>query len=278
MRLAQLVGIVILIFSVFQSQASNRLYADNTLEPTEGFAWDWSITGGYYIDKHNVSGIDYVDGLELFVNLALSYNDFYFDVDNSQLTGGLTLGYNLVDRYGWGFDIVAVNMQEGFDEYGTYYNEDDRIAELAGIRPRDPDFNAGLRLSRSFDNTQLSFELLQDISSSHNGIVANGFVSTIRDYRNWEFRLGGGYNIFSSEFTNYYYGINANEVRENRPYYNPGSSFSVNLEVHAEYPINEHWVFLSGLLATWMSSEIVNSPIVDSNHKMKAKIGVRYVF
>ena len=94
------------------SQASNRLYADNTLEASDGFTWDWSFGAGYYIDKHYLQGVDYQDGLELNINIAINYDKFYFDVDNSQLSGGLTVGYNLVDKYDWSLDLFAINAHE----------------------------------------------------------------------------------------------------------------------------------------------------------------------
>ncbi len=52
------------------SIASNRYYADNTLKPTNGFAWDWSAGAGYYIEDSYLVGMDsYNDGLELDLNL-----------------------------------------------------------------------------------------------------------------------------------------------------------------------------------------------------------------
>ena len=54
------------------SMASNRYYADNTLEPTQGFAWDWSAGGGYYIKDSYLVGVDsYDDGMEIDLSLAI---------------------------------------------------------------------------------------------------------------------------------------------------------------------------------------------------------------
>ena len=48
-------------------------------------------------------------------------------------------------------------------------------------------------------------------------------------------------------------------------------------EFHAEYPINQDWVFLAGWLTTWFSKEIDDSPIISQGYQHKAKVGVRYV-
>lgn len=258
--------------------ASNRLYADNTLEASDGFTWDWSFGAGYYVDKHYLQGVDYQDGFELNINVAINYDKFYFDVDNSQLSGGLTIGYNLVDKYDWSLDLFAINAHEGFDETGTFY-DDDLVSELRGVKEREDDFNAGLRLTRKEKTHQLSLEILHDISGAHKSLWASGFISTIQDYRNWEFRVGSGLNIYSSDFTGYYFGVDANEtIAGLRPQYNPSAAYSLTFEIHAEYPINEDWVFLGGWLSSWYSKEISNSPLISNSLRHKAKVGIRYVF
>ncbi len=275
---AKLILLLSLLLACQQAVASNRFYADNQLEPTDGFAWDWSFGAGYYIDKHYLAGVEYDDGLELDVNIALSYDRFYLDIDNSQLSGGFIIGYNLVDQYNWSLDIISTDIQDGFNEEGPFYNNKKPVDELAGITERKGDFAAGLRLSRRFDDTQISFELLHDISKSHQSYLASGFVSTIVDWQNWEFRFGTGYHIYSSDFTNYYYGVSEQEATDVRPIYQPSQSFGLLFEFHSEYPISEDWVFLNGLLVNWYSSEVTDSPIVDDDMQIKAKIGVRYVF
>ena len=151
--------------------------------------------------------------------------------------------------------------------------------ELQGIRERESDFNAGFRLTRKQKTHQVSFELLQDISGAHKSLWASGFISTIQDYRNWEFRVGSGLNIYSSEFTGYYFGVDASEAIENaRPIYDPSVAYSVTFEFHSEYPINENWVFLGGWLSSWYSKEISDSPLISNSITHRAKVGIRYVF
>ena len=261
------------------ADASNRYYADNALEPTEGFAWDWSLGLGYYVADTYLAGVDpYNDGIEFNINLAMSYDKFYFDADNSQLSGNFTIGYSLINKYEWDLDIIGTNVQDGFDQYGTYYNEDSIVEELAGIKARGYDFDVGLRLTRRLNESQFSLEILKDISGSHNGIIVNGFISHIQTYRNWEFRAGMGLNYYSSDFIDYYFGISADEAINGRPIYVGSSGVNVLTEFHAEYPINENWVFLAGWLSTWFSQSINDSPIVSQDYQHKAKVGVRYVF
>lgn len=261
------------------SYASNRYYADNTLEPTSGFAWDWSAGAGYYIEDSYLVGMDsYSDGLELDINLAVSYERFYLDIDHSQLSGGIIIGYSIINKYDWDLDILGTNIQAGFDETGLDFYNSGTVPELAGIRSRKYDFDTGLRLTRRFENSQISFEYLHDISNAHNGWVINSFFSHILPWQNWEFRTGVGISAYSADFTNYYFGITADEATAQRPVYQTDNSVSVIFEFHAEYPLNQHWVFLGGLLSTWFSDEITNSPIVSQGYQHKAMVGVRYVF
>ncbi|MBQ4831721.1 MipA/OmpV family protein [Pseudoalteromonas sp. MMG010] len=262
-----------------QSLASNRYYADNTLEPTHGFAWDWSVGASYYVEDTYLIGMSsYDDGVELDLNLAVSYNKFYLDIDHHQLSGGLIIGYSLIDKYDWGLDILATNVQAGLDEKGLKRYNGNKIEALVNIQPRNYDFDAGLRLSRRFDNSQISFEYLYDISGSHNGWVFNSFVSQIIPWRNWELRTGIGISAYSEKFTNYYFGINAQEATLKRAEYSTDTSSSVKFEIHGEYPLNRNWVFLTGWLSTWFSKEIENSPIIKQGYQHKVKVGVRYVF
>ena len=192
-------------FLSFQSQASNRYYADNTLEPTQGFAWDWSAGAGYYVEDSYLIGLDsYDDGIELDLSLAISYENFYLDFDHNQLSGGLVVGYSLIDKFDWGLDILGTNTQAGFDDKGLGFYNHGVIEELAGIKSRNYDFDAGLRLTRRFENSQISFEFLHDITGTHNGWVFNTFFSHILPWRNWEFRSGVGISAYSGSFTNYY--------------------------------------------------------------------------
>ena len=266
-------------FLSFQSQASNRYYADNTLEPTQGFAWDWSAGAGYYVEDSYLIGLDsYDDGIELDLSLAISYENFYLDFDHNQLSGGLVVGYSLIDKFDWGLDILGTNTQAGFDDKGLGFYNHGVIEELAGIKSRNYDFDAGLRLTRRFENSQISFEFLHDITGTHNGWVFNTFFSHILPWRNWEFRSGVGISAYSGSFTNYYFGIDTDEATANRPIYTPNGSTSIMFEFHAEYPISQDWVFLSGWLTTWFSKEIDDSPIISQGYQHKAKVGLRYVF
>ena len=273
--------ITLLYMSIFStsSMASNRYYADNTLEPTQGFAWDWSAGVGYHIGDSYLIGVDSYDhGMLVDLTLALSYENFYLDFDHNQLSGGLVVGYSLIDKFDWGLDILGTNAQSGFSDKGLGLYNDGIVDELAGIKTRNYDFDTGLRLTRRFENSQISFEYLHDISSTHNGWIVNTFFSHILPWRNWEFRTGVGLSAYSSNFTNYYFGIDGSEATSARPIYRTNASSSMMLEFHAEYPINQDWVFLAGWLTTWFSNEIDESPIITQRYQHQAKVGLRYVF
>ena len=266
------------VFSA-HSTASNRYYADNTLEPIQGFAWDWSAGTGYYIEDSYLIGMDsYDDGIELNLSLAVSFDNFYLDYDHNQLSGGLVIGYSLINKYNWELDIIGANAQAGFGQKGLGFYNNGVVEELRGIKKRKYDFNTGLRFTHRFDGSQVSIEFLHDISNAHNGWVFNSFFSKIQPWRNWEFRSGIGFSAYSADFTNYYFGIEQSEVTLLRPAYKTNASSSIMLEFHAEYPLNQDWVFLAGWLTTLFSKEIDDSPIISQGYQHKAKLGVRYVF
>ncbi|MBS3796310.1 MipA/OmpV family protein [Pseudoalteromonas sp. BDTF-M6] len=273
--------LLVLLFLLVSQQtlATNRYYSDNRLEPQPGFNWDWSIGAGYYIEDSYLVGLDsYDDGLEPDLNLVVSYNNFYLDIDHSQLSGGLVIGYSLIDKFDWGLDIVGTNVQSGFDETGLKIYDRDVVDELAGIDRRHYDFDVGLRLTRRFGDAQLSFELMHDVTGTHNSWIFTSFLTRISQYRNWELRTGLGVNYYGGDFTDYYFGIDPHETTDQRSVYKAHASQSLVLELHAEHPLSQNWVFLAGWLSTWFSSEISDSPIISQEYQHKAKVGVRYVF
>lgn len=278
MRFFSSLFLLLLIVS-FQSLASNRLYADNTLQPNDGFQWDWTFGAGYYYEDPYLVGFNNQNnGIELNLNIAMSYDRFYFDFDRSQLTGGLIIGYNLVENQKWALDVIGLNIHSSIDEYGTDAYSGPLIEELAGIKTRKGDFDVGLRLSRINGDTLLSFELLHDVSSNHKSPVVNVFISHIEPWRNWEFRSAFGLSYFSSDYTTYYYGVSEQEVRNNRHEYKGNDALALQFELHSEYPISQHWTFLGGFLSTWFTDGISESPLVKQSYQLKAKVGIRYVF
>ncbi|MCF6434756.1 MipA/OmpV family protein [Pseudoalteromonas sp. MMG022] len=275
--LTKLIIITVVLSST--AYASNRLYSDNTLTPTNGLYLDINMGLGYLLEDSYLIGVNVKDGVELLnVNVFASYGNWYLDADRSQLSGGWIVGYSAIEHSNWDLDVIVTQAQDGFDEKGFNLYNSDEIPQLKGITQRAFDVTGGLRLSRRFGDNQASLELLQDISSTHNGWIVSTFYSKIIPWQNWEFRTGLGINIYSRDFTNYYFGISPKEQRVDRPVYRPKSAMSVVYEFHAEYPLNENWIFLAGWMTTWFSQQIYRSPIVVQNYQHKAKIGVRYVF
>ncbi|MBE0367459.1 MipA/OmpV family protein [Pseudoalteromonas sp. MMG013] len=271
--------ISLLMFSACTVSASSRLYSDNTLLPSDGFAWDWTFGASAYIEDPYLIGMPSNNkGFELELTLSLSYDNLFVDIDNSQLSGGFIIGYTLPSINTWQLDIIGTQIQKGFNETGLELYKLDVLPELAGINARAYDYNAGLRLSKRFSDSLFSIELLNDISNAHNGWILSSFFSHITPWRNWEFRAAVGLNAYSPEFTDYYFGITPNEVTPFRPSYSANTSFSLVTELHAEYPLNEHWIFLAGWMSTLYSEDIYNSPIIRQYYHHKAKVGVRYVF
>ncbi|MFC3032237.1 MipA/OmpV family protein [Pseudoalteromonas fenneropenaei] len=277
----RVIALFLLFLTVHQSAfAANRLYADNQFANNAGFTWDWSVGAQYTYEDPYLEGLsDASQHFEANLNLALSYGNFYLDFDQSQLSGGLILGYNLFDHNSWSLDVVGLQLQPGFSESGSGLHNSKVIKEaLRGIKTRNYDFDVGVRLTRQYHDTQLSVELLHDVTGSHNGWIATSFLSHIHPWRNWEFRSGVGFNAYSEAFADYYFGVSPTEATTSRNAYKSDTAFALLFEFHAEYPLNQHWVFLAGWMSTWFSPDIANSPLVQQDYQHKAMVGVRYVF
>ena len=97
-------------------------------------------------------------------------------------------------------------------------------------------------------------------------------------YRNWDIYLNAGLTLYSSQVTDYYVGIDASEANEFRPQFTGQAGARIQFELFAQLPISESWTFNAGISQSYYSSNIADSPIVDSQGATQMMAGVLYVF
>ncbi|MFO6423589.1 MipA/OmpV family protein [Motilimonas sp. KMU-193] len=276
-------GMVMLLLALLILPVLAHADSPSDIEQQETSFWDdlrWDVSAGVGVDfSHDILAVDDERNIGVFVdvNLSLEYKNFYFDVQRSNLPGGAFMGYQLWQGPDWQIDLVGGTYTTGFDESGNFYTKKAGL-RLAGISERDDDFNVGLKLARQFQHLDFSSELVNDISSAHGSWMWRTVVSKAIPLGNWDLRGGFGFDVYSAQLANYYYGVSAAEANDYRPQYQPGISFGGYVMLVAEYPITENWVFNSGALFGLASPSIYNSPITNSDVKSVGYLGVKYVF
>ena len=82
----------------------------------------------------------------------------------------------------------------------------------------------------------------------------------------------------SEDANDYYYGVRANEVRDDRPSYAANDGLSAKVRSGITYVIDENWSLRSGVSYTYLSREARHSPLVKENGVFGAAAGVSYKF
>ena len=80
----------------------------------------------------------------------------------------------------------------------------------------------------------------------------------------------------SSEYTDYYFGVNANEARPTRPQYQAGASLSTRARIRWGYALTEKWLLSGSLSYEHLDAEITDSPIAGQDDIWSASIGLAY--
>lgn len=183
---------------------------------------------------------------------------------------GPRAGYRLVE--GEAFNLSAIANYR-FDGY-----ESDDSRALEGMDDRDGSLDAGFEAQYRAGFGEFTLSAVTDTLDNHSG---------------QEVSLRYGYPVkvprgsitpfiqtswLSDDLVDYYYGVRADEVREGRSAYNPGSTNNFTAGVTGNWFLNRrHMLFLNAGYQ-WLGSEIEDSPIIDSDTGASAILGWIYTF
>jgi len=227
------------------------------------------------------------DYLQLGLLLDISYKGFFLQSNSrrsSTVLGGVELGYQVTVQNDWQLDLILKPYINGFDPAEIINHQEESIPQLEGLNEREFTGGIALRYSHFFDNAIFYIDLAaartgeNDQGNYSTGLIVDSFYSHLVPYRNWDIYFGAGLTYYDQALVNYYIGIDADEVTNNRALYNADSGFRAQLEVYAQYPLSQSWSFNAGLTQSIYSNHIKKSPLVDRNKLTQLMIGVLYVF
>jgi len=198
-------------------------------------------------------------GLSLLLSGGYYYKDLFVEVH--PLVGRpLTFGYSLQRTKHFVVNIIAESLFSGFDESSQNYGN-----TLTGIKQRKTSLDAGIEVYYSYKYGEARFRALNDISNTHQGtVVAFDYAYPIFMKR-WIFWPSYGITWLSGQSTDYYFGIDENEVRNDRPFYQPSSGITQRLSLYSSYQYNTYLSFFAHGSYAIVSNNINDSPLVDPN-------------
>lgn len=182
---------------------------------------------------------------------------------------GTRAGFHLWDK---SFKLDAV-AQYRFDRLETgasdFYN---------GVENRDQTLEAGLSLAYVRDWGRISFSALADIQSRHNGHIAD--ISYHYPINSGNFHFSPYLSVIyqSSDFTDYYFGVDESEARADLPVYSPNAATFGRLGINTSYTVFDDWLIFANFSLENVDEEIENSPLVDKDFLTTTYLGFSYQF
>lgn len=160
------------------------------------------------------------------------------------------------------------------------------------FRPRDSDdvqmqqldsrsFSAELALDYKFRSTFGVADLRagQDIRGNGHRFSASYSYPISTDFSRWQFSPAIGVTFISSGYTDYYYGVTAEEsLRSGLPEYSSQDAFNPFIRLGGYYRFNERWNMFGALVGSRLSSKIADSPMADGRYVNTLIVAVSYTF
>ncbi|HMP73140.1 MAG TPA: MipA/OmpV family protein [Kiritimatiellia bacterium] len=192
------------------------------------------------------------------------YGDRFF-------VAGIRAGYALVR---WpGLSLSAVGQ---YSFAGSVFDESEFLKDMD--RKRNTVL-AGLALSRQGARgytTQLEWKT--DVLGVHNGNLVD--LSIGRRYRFGKVGITPslGLSWRSERYTDYFYGVKERFAREDRPAYDPGSSWVPFAQVSGVWSPAEAWTIIGIARAEFFDETIKDSPLIERDAQTSLIVGVSYSF
>ncbi len=254
--------------SVLALSATLAFWAGN------GQAGEWRVGGNLlagsnpYEDGDNWAGLMPV--------LAYQGERFHANLGNPGISffrgaadfGGL--GYSLYRSETLQFDLVGRLRSIGLDP--------DDEDEWVGLDERKPGFDAGVSLLWQTAMGEFDLELLTDVSNRSDGQeILVSYAYPIQQGP-WTLRPEIGLSWQSSDLNDYYFGVDADEVRPGRAAYEAEADVTPFAGVQLEYAVSRQTHVIGGVGVGRLGDEISDSPIVDEDNVVGGYLGLTYTF
>ena len=223
----------------------------------------WSVGAGALVTPNPYKG----DQDRVYPVPIIGYEgeDFYIRTLNA--------GYYL-----WNDEADKLSLTAYYSPLRYRPNDSDDNA-MRSLDKRNSTVMAGLSYAHFTNYGFLRTVLSGDILNNSNGIVWD--TAWLYRYNTGSLTLtpGVGVGWNSKNQNKYYYGIGGNESRRSGlNEYKPNSSFSPYVELSVDYQLTQDWTLFGMGRYVRLSSEITDSPMVDSHWTGALLAGVTYSF
>ena len=201
------------------------------------------------------------DRTQAFPAIDYKFKDFYFQ--------GGELGFQLIDSKHWDLKVGI-----GADFIGDKDRGDS--PELNDMSSLGFPVSAGIEATYKCPIGYFSARQSQEMTNKHGGNSFKLGYSAYIPVQSWVFIPSLSWQKYSDDVVNYYFGVDADSVTEDRPLYQTGSSATQSLGVMVLKPITEKVRFLGNIGVTQYGNEVTNSPIVSEDQSVSVFMGFTY--
>ena len=211
-------------------------------------------------------------GKRFFIqNLEFGYT--LFESDTSQFNVIATPSYDSVffNRWDPGNFLVDIGGASGIQ---STPNQQDDLTEINPdeLSSRQFSYLGGVEWSKQFEKGLLQVSVLSDITNRHNGSeVRAAYQYHTHNY----FYATIGFTWKDKNLTDYYYGIDAEEIVDDRGLYHPSASLNPFVRLSVKTNDDPNGWRLSFEYQK-LSKQISNSPLVKDNHVVTFFVGRRF--
>jgi len=223
-----------------------------------------TIGAGPYLQTQPYKGVDTI----VLPSPFIYYNSDIFYMKWTRV-GAYFYG-SRSDDISWGFSLTAQPRIYGYKASDSAY--------LQGMDERKNSIEAGLAFTLQKKKAFLDIMLLTDVLHKSDAWIAQSELG-------YDFTLGK-FQIYpsllltyqSSAFTNYYYGVKANEATTSRVQYSANAGVQLGLQTYIQYPITDKFSTLINLHAEKLSHEATASPLVEDDYIYSGLVSLIYTF
>ncbi|MEM9810392.1 MAG: MipA/OmpV family protein [Pseudomonadota bacterium] len=191
--------------------------------------------------------------------------------------GNLTLaGPNVSYRFWKPTKTTTVSFEGRYRFQG--YDADDSPF-LQGMDDRNGTLELGARAVHRIGRLRLQFEGMTDVAGQHDGFAAEARATfEVSNFRAYSLRPLGGIRIRSSNFVDYYFGVENDEVRLDRGFFEGDTAYIPFVGANFRGRISRRIQMNGSVTMDFLPSEITDSPIVGDDYRVGAFIGLSYMF
>ncbi|MCO4837088.1 MAG: MipA/OmpV family protein [Oceanospirillaceae bacterium] len=214
-------------------------------------------------------------------------------VNGSSIYTGVESTSAVMPSISYKSDILSVSVQEGF----VYQLSNDGALKLSGaivpnFRPYkstasatlagmtrnmyfDASLSASFTLARGLD---AKLSMATELTNRFNGKAIDASISQFVPIMGQPVIFGAGLKYQDASRANYLYGVKASEATGQRAQYDTGSATSTYLTMSTFHSFTQQTSLFASVNASFLPSNVSNSPIVSNKRTVSSVIGLSYSF